>query len=323
MPRLFDPLEVDGLNLDSRIVLPPMHTGKANDAGKVTDSLVEHYRERAEKAGLVIIEHSYVSPKGKHSKNQLGIDRGELISGLERLANAIKRKDTPAIIQINHAGGRAKNGRNVNLKPVSPSGSEGVRKLEAEEIDEIIESFAEAADRAVRAGFDGVEVHGAHGFLLNQFYSPIVNQRSDMYGGSFEDRIRLPIQVVERVRDVIGDRALLYRLGSVDLDPDGNGIEDSKKFSERLVDSGVDILDVSGGVCGSRPSELEGKQGFFVPQASEIKKSVEVPVIGVGGIRDPEYTDKVVREGSVDLVAVGRAQLSNPNWANKAAEKLE
>lgn len=323
MPRLFDSLEFGNLNIDNRIVLPPMYTGKASETGKVTDALIEHYRERAGGLGLLIIEHSYVSPQGKHSKNQLGIDRDEVIPGLERLASTVKGKGTPSVIQINHAGGIAEKERNVDLKPVSSSESEGVRKLEVEEIDEIVESFAKAADRAIQAGFDAVEVHGAHGFLLNQFYSPLINQRNDKYGGSFENRIKLPLQVVERVRDIIGDGTLLYRLGSDDLDPNGNRIEDSKKFAKRLVDSGVDILDVSGGVCGSRPKELDGEQGFFVPQASEINKSVKVPVIGVGGIKDPEYAGKVVREELVDLVAVGRAQLSDPSWAKRAAEKLE
>ena len=172
------------------------------------------------------------------------------------------------------------------------------------------------------AGFDGVELHGAHGYLLNQFFSPLFNKRDDAYGGSLENRTRFPLLVVGKVRERLNGRLLLYRLGSDDLAPNGTHIEDSVAFALRLEQSGVDIVDVSGGMCGSEPKQLRQVMGYFVPHASEIKKAVSVPVIGVGGITEAEYADKLVSEGKVDLVAVGRAFWKDSKWAEKAIETL-
>lgn len=209
------------------------------------------------------------------------------------------------------------------MKPVAPSRSGNARKLRGEEIEALAEAFAMAAERAMRAGFDGVEVHGAHGFLLNQFFSPLTNRRRDKYGGSLENRMRFPLEVVERVKEKVGGRLLLYRLGSDDLDSAGTRIEDSQKFAVKLEEAGVDIIDVSGGLCGSRPDQLQNRQGYFIPQAQQIKKVIDIPVIGVGGITEPEYANKLIQEGKVDLVAVGRGLLEDPDWAIKAIKTLE
>jgi 2,4-dienoyl-CoA reductase-like NADH-dependent reductase (Old Yellow Enzyme family) len=211
----------------------------------------------------------------------------------------------------------------TGMKPVSPSPIGDARELRCEEIEALVEAFAAAAERAIKAGFDGVEVHGAHGFLLNQFFSPITNRRRDRYGGSLENRMRFPLEIIERVKEKVRGRLLLYRLGSDDLDPAGTSIEDSKVFAVKLEAAGVDIIDVSGGLCGSRPAGLQKMQGYFIPQAQQIKEVVDVPVIGVGGITDPEYADKLIREGKVDLVAVGRSLLNDPGWAVKAVERLK
>jgi len=208
------------------------------------------------------------------------------------------------------------------MKPVAPSPDGSARELRIEKIEALVEAFAKAAERAMRAGFDGVEVHGAHGFLLNQFFSPLANRRRDKYGGSLENRMRFPLEVVERVKEKVGGRLLLYRLGSDDLDPAGIKIEDSKKFAVKLEQAGVDIIDVSGGLCGSRPAQFEDRQGYFIPQAQQIKKTVNIPVIGVGGITEPEYADTVIQEEKIDLVAVGRALLKDPDWATKAIKTL-
>jgi 2,4-dienoyl-CoA reductase-like NADH-dependent reductase (Old Yellow Enzyme family) len=211
----------------------------------------------------------------------------------------------------------------AGMQPVAPSPNERARELQVEEIEALTEAFAIAAERAIRAGFDGVEVHGAHGFLLNQFFSPLTNRRRDEYGGSLENRMRFPLEVIERVKEKIGGRLLLYRLGSDDLDPAGTRIEDSQKFAAKLEEAGVDIIDVSGGLCGSRPERLQGIQGYFISQAQQIKKIVDIPVIGVGGITEPEFADRVIRDGKVDLVAVGRELLKDPDWALKAIETKE
>lgn len=318
---LLDPLNVKGLTLKNRIVMPPMQTGFATTEGAVTDKLVKHYVRRSKALGLLVVEHSYVSVEGKISERQVGIYDDGLVPGLERLSSSIHATGTPVVIQINHAG--ALSMEVAGMHPVAPSPSGSARELRVEEIEALAEAFAMAAERAMRAGFDGVEVHGAHGFLLNQFFSPLTNRRPDNFGGSLENRMKFPLEVVEGVKKKVGGRLLLYRLGSDDLDPAGTRIEDSQKFAAKLQEAGVDIIDVSGGLCGSRPAQLEGRQGYFIPQAQQIRNVVDIPVIGVGGIREPEYADKVIREGKVDLVALGRELLKDPDWPKKAIETLE
>jgi 2,4-dienoyl-CoA reductase-like NADH-dependent reductase (Old Yellow Enzyme family) len=321
LTSLLDPFEVKGLNLENRIVMPPMQTGLATTGGAVTEGLIEYYVQRVKALGLLIVEHSYVSIEGRLSERQLGIHDDDLISGLEKLSSSIHAMGTPVVIQINHAGKSASMEIN-RLQPVAPSPSVNARELSASEIEALAETYGIAAERAMNAGFDGVEVHGAHGFLLNQFYSPLSNKRRDNYGGSFENRIRFPLEIVKKVKETVGGRLLLYRLGSVDLDPAGTQIEDSKRFALELQDAGVDIIDVSGGLCGSRPAQLQDTRGYFIPQAHEIRQILDVPVIGVGGITDPVYANKIIQKEKVDLVAVGRALYNDPDWAAKAIERL-
>jgi 2,4-dienoyl-CoA reductase-like NADH-dependent reductase (Old Yellow Enzyme family) len=299
-----------------------MHTGLATSKGAVTSRLVEHYVRRSKALGLLIVEHSYVSLDGKLSERQLGIYDNRLVLRLKKLSKSVHGSGTPVVIQINHAGNRT-TVEVTRMQPIAPSSNESARELKIHEIEALVDAFAMAAGRAMRAGFDGVEVHGAHGFLLNQFFSPLTNRRRDGYGGSLENRMRFPLEVVERVKEKVGGKLLLYRLGADDLDSAGTQIEDSQKFAVRLEEAGVDIIDVSGGLGGSRPEQLQGRQGYYVSQAQQIKKVVGVPVIGVGGIKEPQYADRMIREGRVDLVAVGRELLKDPDWALKAVETLE
>jgi len=299
-----------------------MQTGRASFEGEVTNRLINFYVRRSSALGLPIVEHSYVSPNGKIGPKQLAIHDDSSISGFEKLANALHTVGAPAVVQISHAGG-VTNKRVIGTEPAGPSPREKSRMLEENEIYTIVHDFALATERAVKAGFDGVELHGAHGYLLNQFFSPLFNRREDDFGGSLEKRMRFPLLIVEKVRRILGDRLLLYRLGSDDLAPNGTHIEDSIVFAQKLEASGVDILDVSGGMCGSEPRQLRQIKGYFVPHASEIKKAVKVPVIGVGGITEAEHADKLVNEGKVDLVAVGRAFWTDSQWAEKAIETLK
>ena len=328
MANLFDPLNVGHLTLKNRIVMPPMANELAGPAGEVTDALVAHYKRRAAGVGLVIVEHSYVASDGKSSPRQLGIHDDTLIKGLANLAEAIHEEGTPACIQINHAGRRAR--RSIcGSQPVGPSAivakasDEIPRELERHEIQRFVTLFVEAARRARKAGFDAVEMHGAHGFLLNQFTSPLSNRRTDEYGGSFESRIRFPIEVVEEAGKAIGsDFPLLYRLGADDGREGGVTIGESQVFAQRLVQAGVKIVDVSGGLVGDAPEGIASSQGYFLPLAEKIKQAVGVPVIGVGGITDPSFADDAIKRDRVDLVAVGRALLTNPDWALTAAKSL-
>ncbi len=322
MVGILDPLKIRGLTLRNRLVMPPMNTGLAAGDGAVTDPLIEYYVQRSEALGLVIIEHSYITIEGKLSSNQLGIYDTSLVSGLKELAHNIHRTGASVIIQINHAG-KSANAKVTGTQPVAPSSFEGARQLEVKEIEAITEAFALAAERAVKADFDGVELHGCHGFLLNQFFSPLTNRRTDNYGGSLENRMRFPLNVIEKVREKLGRKIMCYRLGVVDLDPAGVKIADSKKFAVKIEEVGVDIIHVSGGFCGSSPESLQTRQGYFIPYAQKIKNVVKIPIIGVGGITDPEYADKIIMEGKVDLVAVGRAIYNDPKWAKKAVKKLK
>lgn len=316
-----DPLKVKGLTLRNRVVMPPMQTGRATFDGAVTNRVINFYVRRSSAVGLPIVEHSYVSLAGKVGPKQLGIYDDSLIEGLEKLAKSIHAVGVPAFLQISHAGGVA-NKKIINAEPAGPSATGKTRELEKSELPNIADEFAQAAKRASEAGFDGVEIHGAHGYLLNQFFSPLLNRRRDEFGGSLENRMRFPLLVVERVRENLKGKLLLYRLGADDLAPSGTHIEDSVAFAIKLEQAGVDIVDVSGGMCGSEPKQLRSIQGYFVPQARVIKKAVNVPVIGVGGITEAEYADKLVSDGRVDLVAVGRALWKDNKWAEKAFETL-
>jgi len=307
--------------------MPPMATELATEEGHVTDELIEHYVNRCKYLGLLIIEHSYVSIEGKISPRQLGIYNDKLIDGLKQLVNEVHKYMKPVVIQINHGGGKASS-KITGIKPIAPSpimvpgGVEEPKEMTLEDIERVLEAFEKAAKRAIEAGFDGVEIHGAHGFLLNQFTSPITNKRLDAYGRTMEGRFRFPLEVVEKVRKVIGNKLLLYRLGADDMMLGGLTIKESRIFAAKLESLGVDIIDVSGGLCGSRPAHLTG-QGYFIPLAEKIREVVEIPIIGVGGIKDPEFADKVIREGRVDLVAIGREMLRDPKWAEKAVNKLK
>ncbi len=325
MTSLLEKLVVKGHVIRNRIVLPPMATELASERGEVTDALLRHYKLRARGTGIVIVEHTFISEEGRRSKNQLGIYSDELISGLKRLARTIKEEGATAIIQLNHAGAKAPS-EIIGRRPVGPSsvqvpGSEEISKeLSREEIEEIIEKFVNAARRAMEAGFDGVEIHGAHGFLLSEFLSPLTNKRTDEYGGSLENRMRLHLKTVDMVRRQVDD-LLFFRLGVTDYMEGGLTLEEGVKVAMTLEKHGVDVIDVSGGLCGSRPP-WTAEEGYFLNLSEAVKTKVSVPVIGVGGIKSPVFADKALKEGKANLIAVGRAFLADPDWALKAIEAL-
>ncbi|MCL5876562.1 MAG: NADH:flavin oxidoreductase [Candidatus Bathyarchaeota archaeon] len=321
MVGLLSPLTVKDITLRNRIVMPPMQSGRADFNGAVTNKLVNFYVRRSSALGLPIVEHAYISPLGKIGPKQLGIYDDKLVSGFEKLVAGIHSVGAPAVVQISHAGAVATK-KVIGETPIGPSTRDKTRMLEKSELYDIADEYAAAADRAVTAGFDGVELHGAHGYLLNQFFTPLLNKREDEFGGSLENRMKFPLLVVEKVRKRLGGQLLLYRVGSDDLAPMGTHIEYAIIFCQKLQEAGVDILDVSGGMCGSEPKQLQHIKGYFIPQAAAVKSAVTVPVIGAGGIKDAEFADNLVKEGRVDLVAVGRALWHDNEWAQKAAQFL-
>lgn len=328
MAGLFDAIDIRGLRLKNRLVMAPMATSMATPEGGVTDRHIKHYMARAKGGvGLVIIEHTYVMRNGQLSANQLALCGDELVPGLRRLVQSIHDAGAKVCIQLTHAGAKTSIAV-TGEQPVGPStvtppgGKEAPRQLAENELASVSSSFAEAARRAMEAGCDAVELHGAHGFLLGQFLSPYTNQRQDAYGGGLDGRLRFPKEVVQTVKSKLAaNTPLFYRFGADDLIQGGLTREEAKLAAPSLENAGVDVLDVSGGLGGGGSDRLS-EQGYFVPLASAIKGTVKIPVIGVGNITEPGYADRIVREGKVDLVALGRKLLSDPEFPREAAEKL-
>jgi 2,4-dienoyl-CoA reductase-like NADH-dependent reductase (Old Yellow Enzyme family) len=323
-------LKAGSLELKNRIVMPPMGTGFAETKGEVTEKLLKHYADRSSDLGLLIVEHSYVALPGRAGPNQLGVHSDDLILGLTKLVEVVHENGAPIAIQLNHGGGISRS-EVTGSQPVAPSpvlhphrGVEIPHQLSLVEIEGIIDCFRDAARRAMEAGFDAVEVHGAHGYLLGQFHSPVTNKRLDEYGGALENRVRLSCRIVEEIkRDIGSNFPVFFRIGVEDSEmfPGGFTLREGVEAARMIVDAGVDIIDVSGGLGGGRPEGLKGP-GFFVPHAATVKAVVDVPVIGVGGIQTAEEANRIIKSGRVDLVAVGRAFLSEPRWATIAVQEL-
>lgn len=325
---LFSPFTIKNFTLNSRLVLPPMANEASDESGAVNDKHLDFYVRRAS-TGMVIVEHAYVQLAGRVKNNQLGIHDDGLIPGLRRLAEAIKAKGAVTGIQLAHGGGKSTQastgGRVVAASAgVVPGAKELAEALEQSLIPQLVADYVAAAQRALTAGFDFVEIHGAHGYLLNQFLSPLTNHRDDEYGGDLNGRLRLPLEIVRAVRDAIGkDALLLYRLGASDFRPGGLTADEGCQAGKALAEAGIDLLDISGGLCGSQTPGWDGKsQGYFVPLASAVRAAAGIPVIVVGGITDPHAADRFIRDDLVDLVAVGRAIRSNPNWVEEAKTAL-
>lgn len=329
MAGLLSPLQIKGMKLSNRLVMPPMATTKAGENGEVSQELLHYYDEKCRGGylGLVIIEHSFISPEGKASERQLSVSRDEDIPGLRTLAKTIQKNGSKAIVQINHAGSGT-TAEVIKTTPLGPSPVANPRKgtipreLDAAEIKKIVADFQKAAARVKEAGFDGVEIHSAHSYLLNQFFSPITNKREDAYGGSLDNRIKLHLEVIAAVREAVGrDFPLFLRLGCCDYLEGGTTLEDSKSAAREFARAGVDVIDVSGGVLGyNAPGNAE--EGYFAPLSEAIKKVVEIPVIVTGGIKTAAKANQIIAEGKADLVGVGRALLQDSLWAKKAVESL-
>jgi NADPH2 dehydrogenase len=329
MPDLLSPLAFAGLKLKNRIVMPPMASSFANPDGSATDKHIEYYRSRsAAGVGLVIVEYAFITPAGRHARGQLGVHDDAMTEGLRRIAEAIRNEGAVSCLQVVHAGSKA-NPKVLGQPSFGPSEIPNpfVEKVATPtaltplQIEEIVEAFGEAARRAKEAGFNSVQAHAAHGFLLSQFLSPLTNQRKDLWGGTEENRERLHISVLHEMRRAIGkDMPLFIRLGASDDTEHGLALETSVELAPRLIEAGADLIDVSGGLQGSRPPV--DQQGYFAQYAEAIKSVVDVPVITTGGVTEPEFADQLVRSGKADLIGVGRAMLKDPQWATKAIKAL-
>jgi NADPH2 dehydrogenase len=329
MPGLLSPLSFAGLRLRNRIVMPPMWSGQAAPDGSVTDRIVEYHRVRAAAGcGLVIVEHAFVHPLGRHSSTQIGVHSNQMIDGLRRLARAIREEGAVACLQISHAGSRSTPGL-LGRRPFAPSAmvhpyeprGDMPEALDVAGIREVVKAFGAAAGRARDAGFDAVEIHAAHGFLLSEFLSPLTNRRHDEYGRDEESRRRLHLEVLAEVLATVGGAFPVFvRLGAHDETDGGVELDVACRTAKRLVEHGACLIDVSGGLQGSRGA---GKApGYFVAYAEAIRKATGAPVSVAGGISDPAHADRIVREGRADLVGIGRAMLNDAEWAKKAIAAL-
>lgn len=330
MSQLFSPLTLRGVTLRNRIAMSPMCMYSCGEDGVATDFHLAHLVARAVGGtGLVITEAAAVEARGRISTSDLGIWSDAQIEPLARIVRLGKAQGAAMCIQLAHAGRKAWS-PTKGVGPataVAPSaipfdaGWTTPHELSKAELDGIVSAFHAAAQRAVRAGFDVVEVHGAHGYLLHEFLSPIANRRTDEYGGSLENRARLLLRVVDAVREALSEsRALLVRLSCTDWVEGGLTIEDQVRVARWLKAHGVDMVDCSSGAITSF-IPLVGP-GYQVPFAEKIRREAGIPTMAVGLITAPEMAEEIVHNGRADVVTLGRELLRSPYWPLQAARVL-
>jgi 2,4-dienoyl-CoA reductase-like NADH-dependent reductase (Old Yellow Enzyme family) len=315
--------------------MPSMTTRAADAEGYVTEDSVAYYCERAEGGtGLITVEMASPEKAGRHRNFELGIYDDKFIPGLSKLVKALHARGAKVSIQLGHGGGHTRSDINGGEPPVAPSAiphvvQEGTTEtiipeaMSRERIERAIEAFAQAAVRAQRAGFDMVEIHAAHGYLISQFLCPVENLRQDEFGGSLENRARLGIEIVKRIKLRAPGFPVIFRLNGDDFLPGGMTSDESRQVAIWAAEAGVDAIHVAGGHYRSVPSAavmippMAMPDAAFLQFAAAIKPHVAVPVIAVGRLGDPEIAIRAVEDGTVDFVALGRPLLADPAWVDK------
>lgn len=330
-PNLSKPGNIGNLNLKNRIIKAPQTTGMGGREGSVTDRLIRYYREQAKGGvGLVIVGYAWVDHIASKSAHcQIGIADDEFIPGLAWLAQEIQDRGAKAGIQIEHCG-RQKFLGTPPMKTASRvpweelhynMGGSVPEELTFEEIAEIIEAFGDAARRAKMAGYDLVEIHGAHGYLITNFLSARTNKRTDWYGGSLENRMRLLVEVVTNTRNKVGtDYPLSVRLSGTEYEPDGITIEETVQVAQRLENMGVDVIHISGGnhhTMQHQVSPMYVEAAHNVWAAEEVKKALRIPVIASGSLNTPELAEEALTNEKADFVALGRPLFADPYFPEK------
>ncbi|MFC4463338.1 NADH:flavin oxidoreductase/NADH oxidase [Streptomyces xiangluensis] len=345
MSALFEPYTLRDLTIPNRVWMPPMCQYSAAPEGQgmgaPNDWHFAHYAARATGGtGLIVVEATAVSAEGRISPYDLGIWNDTQTEAFRRITHFLKGQGTVPAVQLAHAGRKASTDR--TWKGGAPVGAEAhgwqplgpsplafdanhpvPTELTVEGIQEIVGQFADAARRALDAGFEIVEIHGAHGYLIGEFLSPHSNRRTDAYGGSYENRTRLALEVVDAVRAVWpDDKPLFFRISATDwLEQNGWTADDTVRFAAELTTHGVDLLDVSSGGNASGVRIPVGP-GYQVPFAARVKNETSMPVAAVGLITDVEQAEKILANGEADAVLLGRELLRNPSWARHAAREL-
>ena len=329
LSHLFSPVTINSLEIRNRAVMPAMGTGYGNIDGSVSDRLIAYLARRARGGtGLIITEVCAIDPRGKGFPNEIGAWSDTFIPGLSMLATAIHQEGGKVALQLHHAG-RETLPAFTGALPEAPSPipsailMQPCEEMHVDRIAEIVAAYAQAAARAKTAGCDAVEIHAAHGYLINQFLSPFSNQRQDRYGGSDENRARFALEIIGAVRRQVGpDYPILVRVSADELVPGGYDLAFMQWLAPRLVSAGADAIHVSLGVF-STPGNLsvasmDTEPGFNLHRARAIKQVVHVPVIGVGRINDPRLADEAIARGDADLISFGRQHLTDPDFINKA-----
>lgn len=333
-PHLFSPGKIGTLTLKNRIAKAPQSSGMNNMDGTVSERAIRYYRDQASGgAGMIIVEYAYVDDIGAKSAHcHLGISNNEHIPGLAWLAENIRECGAVPAIQIEHCGRQ----KFLGTQPIKAPSAIAWPKLYADhgleavpqvltipEIHEIVKCFGDAALRAKKAGFELVEIHGAHGYLLTNFFSPTTNHRTDMYGGTLENRCRIYFEIVEDVRRKVGpDFPVTIRLSGTDYEPDGFPIEDTIYLAKGLEARGIDAIDVSGGdhhtmIHQVSPMAINVCHNVWAAEA--LKKEVSIPIMASGSITLPQYAEDIIASGKGEFVVLGRPLWADPEWPNKAA----
>ena len=333
--HLFEPGHIGNLKIRNRTVMAPMGTLLGHADGEVSDHQIAYYAERARGGtGLIITEILAVEPQlGKAVAIQTRVDDDRFIPGLGRLAAASQKYGARIFPQLHHAGVQSNSRICGGKQIVAPSAivskavGETARALSTEEVRELVQHFIAAAVRCQIAGFDGVELHGAHGYLINQFSSPHTNKREDEYGGNFENRMRFFTEILQGIKKECGsDFPVIARYSAEEFIDGGITLEDGIAIGQHLADHGADALHVSCGTYESMPTLLEPityEQGWRVNLGETIKEKVDIPVVTVGVIRKPDFANDVLASGKADFIALGRGLLADPEWPNKAAAGLD
>ena len=311
---MFTPFELKGVTIPNRIVMPAMCTYSATEDGQVTNWHPVHYGARAVGGvGLIILEATAVEKRGRLSNNDLGIWDDDQIEGLSKVVEVGKAYGSVMGIQIAH-GGRKSWGEELVAPSALPYPDKAKpHALSVSEIIDVVQSWRQAARRADEAGFDLLQIHGAHGYLIHEFLSPLSNLRTDAYGGSLENRMRFLVEIVEAVQEVWPvEKPLSVRLSAVDYLDGGLTIDDTVRISRVLKAKGVDLMDISSGAL--LPAQIELGPGYQVPFAEAVKKEVGIPTIAVGLITESEIVQEILLNERADFVALGRELLRNPYW---------
>ncbi len=330
---LFTPIKIGKLEVKNRIVFPPMVTGKAGPDGKITEGHIAWYETRAKGgAGLVIVEFTSVMQGGAAAVT-LGMWDDSFIAGYKELTERVHAHGARVFIQLSHAGRQTQSAFTGGRPPVAPSAiscpmmgqisKEIPKELCIEEIEEIVENFAQAVGRAKAAGFDGVELHGGHGYLISEFMSAYSNKRHDAYGGDLEGRMQFPLQIIKRIRVKVGkDFPISFRYSGNEYVPDGRTIDESVRIAPMLENSGVDCLHITAGVYESFWTQIPPhgtREGINSDASCAVKKAVNIPVIAAGRIKSPLVAEHILAQGKADMVAIGRQLICDPEWPIKVA----